>query len=386
MRFEGGAGFVRIAGGYAFEDMDMVVVGRSGPGTKVDREQPRSMRLLDDRRGKAYDTFVAASFDEKSMETVVLIGPSLVVSLVERGLTSIAGDAEAAKPLIGPATVVQTPQIGLGSPEKVAAILGPNRLSVGVVGGFGASVPTPGETHHSGMEMIRFSAYESLPEDDLRESAGIWTSAGFEVKIFEDTDQMVWDKFIMNVAFSGTTCATGLPIGGVIADPDAWTVAEACCGKRSRWHTPRESVSTSGIRRRPARTQRKDTERAAVDAATTSVDGARSTRSWARSRCRARSTEWTPASGTWFTIPRCGLPNQHAHILPAPEARKRAHFDARDVTFAQISNPTKSDSDATRVTASRRPRALRQHGDGEDFWPRLPAQSSSPIRRSSRGW
>jgi 2-dehydropantoate 2-reductase len=139
--------------------------------------------------------------------------------------------AEAGRPLLGPGTVVQTIQNGLGSPERVAAILGPERLAIGVVGGFGASVPEPGLVHHNGMEMIRFGSFEGLPRPDLAASADIWTSSGFTVKLFDDTDQMVWEKFVMNVAFSGTCCATGLTIGEVLADPDAWAVAEACAGE-----------------------------------------------------------------------------------------------------------------------------------------------------------
>jgi len=147
-------------------------------------------------------------------------------------LATKAFDVEAAaasvRPLIGADTVIQTIQNGLGSPEKVAAVLGSDRLAVGVVGGFGASVPAPGEAHHNGMEMIRFGSFESLPAADLERSAEIWRSSGFTVKLFEDTDQMVWEKFIMNVAFSGTTCATELTIGQVMADPSAWAVADAC--------------------------------------------------------------------------------------------------------------------------------------------------------------
>lgn len=136
--------------------------------------------------------------------------------------------ARDAQPLVGPHTVVQTIQNGLGSPEKVAAILGGSRIAIGVVGGFGASIKAPGHAHHNGMEMIRFGAYADLPRADLERSADIWTSAGFQVAIFDDVKQMVWEKLIMNVAFSGTTCATGLTIGEVMANPDAWKVAEGC--------------------------------------------------------------------------------------------------------------------------------------------------------------
>ncbi len=134
--------------------------------------------------------------------------------------------AEASKQLVGPKTVVQTIQNGLGSAEKAAAILGENRVAVGVVGGFGASIRAPGHAHHNGMEMIRFGAYRDLPVADLEASAEIWRSSGFKVAIFEDLQQMVWEKLIMNVAFSGTTCATGMTIGEVMENPSAWSVAK----------------------------------------------------------------------------------------------------------------------------------------------------------------
>lgn len=136
--------------------------------------------------------------------------------------------AESAKPFVGPNTVVQTIQNGLGAPERVAKIIDGERLAIGVVGGFGASVPEPGVAHHNSMEMIRFGSYSTLPHDELDAAAEIWRSAGFTVKLFEDTEQMVWEKFIMNVAFSGTTCATGLTIGQVMDNETSWWVAKSC--------------------------------------------------------------------------------------------------------------------------------------------------------------
>src|SRR5437868_2212180 len=143
-----------------------------------------------------------------------------------------AFDVEAAArscvPLLGPETVVQTIQNGLGSPEVAAPILGADRLAVGVVGGFGASIRAPGHAHHNGMEMIRFGAFAGLPKQLLQASAKIWEQAGFKVALFDDIKQMVWEKLIMNVAFSGTSCTTGLTVGKILTDGDAWSVARGC--------------------------------------------------------------------------------------------------------------------------------------------------------------
>ena len=65
--------------------------------------------------------------------------------------------------LLGPHTTVQTIQNGFGSPEIAAPIVGADRVAVGVVGGFGASLPEPGHARRNGMEMIRFGAYAGLP-------------------------------------------------------------------------------------------------------------------------------------------------------------------------------------------------------------------------------
>ena len=155
------------------------------------------------------------------------IGPCDLVVIATKAF-DVAAAARSSVPLLGPDTVVQTIQNGLGSPEVAAPILGKDRLAVGVVGGFGASMRAPGHAHHNGMEMIRFGAFGGLPPQSLRGSAQIWESAGFTVSLFDDVTRMVWEKLIMNVAFSGTSCVTGLTIGEVRADPNAWSVAQGC--------------------------------------------------------------------------------------------------------------------------------------------------------------
>jgi 2-dehydropantoate 2-reductase len=58
--------------------------------------------------------------------------------------------------------------------------------------------------------------------------AEVWQSGGFRVKCFDDIDQLVWEKLICNVCFSGTCTVTQRTIGEVMADADAWSVASAC--------------------------------------------------------------------------------------------------------------------------------------------------------------
>lgn len=136
--------------------------------------------------------------------------------------------ASDALPLIGPQTVVQTIQNGVGSPDAAAQILPADQMAVGVVGGYGASVPEPGHAHHNGFEVTWFGKYAGLSDEQLEGSADIWRSSGFKVALHDDVQSMVWKKLIMNVAFSGTSCATGLTIGQILGDANAWKVGRGC--------------------------------------------------------------------------------------------------------------------------------------------------------------
>jgi 2-dehydropantoate 2-reductase len=169
------------------------------------------------------------------------IGPYDLVIIATKAF-DVEAAAHSCVALLGPETIVQTIQNGLGSPEIAAPILGADRIAVGVVGGFGASIRAPGHAHHNGMEMIRFGAFAGLPKQLLQASAKIWESAGFKVALFDDIKQMVWEKLIMNVAFSGTSCTTGMTIGEIliphlsqrILAPSWSSVMALSIGSRSR--------------------------------------------------------------------------------------------------------------------------------------------------------
>jgi 2-dehydropantoate 2-reductase len=136
--------------------------------------------------------------------------------------------ATAARPLIGPTTLVLPIQNGLGSAERVASILGEERVAIGVVGGFGASIVAPGHVHHNGWELVRLGERNGPATARIRSAAETWTAAGFRVQVYDDVDQLVWEKLICNVCFSGTCAVLERTIGGVLADPAAWEVASRC--------------------------------------------------------------------------------------------------------------------------------------------------------------
>jgi 2-dehydropantoate 2-reductase len=146
----------------------------------------------------------------------------------------VAAAARASLSLLGPQTLVLSIQNGLGGPDTAATVLGRDRVVVGVVGGFGASMRGPGHAHHNGWELVRLGEFSGPATPRLQALAEVWASGGFRVKCFDDIDQLVWEKLICNVCFSGTCTVTQRTIGEVMADPDAWAVASACAAEAWR--------------------------------------------------------------------------------------------------------------------------------------------------------
>lgn len=136
--------------------------------------------------------------------------------------------ARSARPLLKDDTVVLSIQNGLGGPDTAARVLGRERVMVGVVGGFGASMRGPGHAHHNGWELVRLGEFSGPITPRLQKVAQVWESGGFRVKCFDDIDQLVWEKLICNVCFSGTCSVTERTIAEVMNDPDTWNVASGC--------------------------------------------------------------------------------------------------------------------------------------------------------------
>ena len=161
------------------------------------------------------------------------VGPCDLVIIATKA-PQVAVAAAGARALLGAATPVLTIQNGLGSAGRVARVLGRERVIIGVVGGFGASIKAPGHAHHNGMELVRLGEMAGSTTPRLGRIAALWRDAGFTVKCFDDIDQLVWEKLICNVCFSGTAAITGLTVGEIIADADAWPVASGCASEAYR--------------------------------------------------------------------------------------------------------------------------------------------------------
>ena len=136
--------------------------------------------------------------------------------------------AEMIAPLMGPDSMVITIQNGLGAGERIAQYMTTDRVLLGVADGFGASMKGPGHVHHNAMNLIRVGEMNGGMSERLVRITAVWQEAGFNAKAFEDIDQLIWGKYICNVAFSGPCTVFNYTLGELMADPAAWAIAQGC--------------------------------------------------------------------------------------------------------------------------------------------------------------
>ena len=142
--------------------------------------------------------------------------------------SGVTGAAKTADHLSGPDTLILTIQNGLGAGERIRSASDNPNILLGVAAGFGASMEGPGHAHHNSMSLIRVGEMTGGLTDRLEKVAGIWRDAGFNVKAFEDINQLIWEKFVCNVTFSGPCTVFNKTLGELMSDPYAWSIAQTC--------------------------------------------------------------------------------------------------------------------------------------------------------------
>jgi 2-dehydropantoate 2-reductase len=65
----------------------------------------------------------------------------------------------------------------------------------------------------------------------LKKVEEAWKSAGFRVKLFDDIDQLVWEKLLCNCAYSGPCGLSEGTISDVMNDPELSKISAACASE-----------------------------------------------------------------------------------------------------------------------------------------------------------
>ncbi len=136
--------------------------------------------------------------------------------------------AESIKPLLSEGAAVLAMQNGLGAGERIAKVLPSEAVLLGVAEGFGGSMKGPGHAHHNGMQLIRIGALNGGRDERAIRITKIWEDAGFPARAYDDINQLIWEKFICNVAYSAPCTVFNRTISGIMNDPHSRSVSQGC--------------------------------------------------------------------------------------------------------------------------------------------------------------
>ncbi|MCF3936320.1 2-dehydropantoate 2-reductase [Acuticoccus sp. M5D2P5] len=133
---------------------------------------------------------------------------------------------EAIRPAVGDNTVVASFQNGITAREALTDAFGARRTAGGTAY-IAADVKEPGTIrHYSPFARLVFGPYEGTNRAPLEAFAAAMEGAGASYEYVEDISRRVWEKFVFLSAFSAITSLTRLPIGPILADPNAKALFE----------------------------------------------------------------------------------------------------------------------------------------------------------------
>ncbi|MET0866517.1 MAG: 2-dehydropantoate 2-reductase [Pseudorhodoplanes sp.] len=147
------------------------------------------------------------------------VGPVDIVLFAVK-LWDTESAAELSRPLISPNTRLITFQNGVDSVERIAPILGPDRVTGGIAL-ISTVIARPGViAQTSPFARMRCGRMDGKPDAMLEAFADAAKAANIDIATSSQINADRWRKFAFLVAFSGITAASRQPIGVAMADPD----------------------------------------------------------------------------------------------------------------------------------------------------------------------
>ncbi len=184
--------------------------------TLIDIDRPRleviaaqGIHLVDDNGARTIP-MKAALADE-------IAGPIDLVILFTKGMHSAAAIRSIAR-LAGGDTFVLTLQNGLGNPEIIAEVFGPDRVLKGIAALPADLIGTTGVESH-GRGHIELGAMSPAGEAAARAAAALLSRGGFDARYREDIDIAIWEKVAFNAALNALGAVTGQPNAGIDNEP-----------------------------------------------------------------------------------------------------------------------------------------------------------------------
>jgi 2-dehydropantoate 2-reductase len=133
----------------------------------------------------------------------------------------------AARPLVGPDTVLLTLQNGLGNVEAIREIYPQNRIFYGLTT-LTSELLGPGriEASYAGRGETFLWAHDGRRDSQLEAIRDLLANGGVNVVLAPDIELVIWKKLIVNCCLNTLCAITRLPVGRLAEHAEAWPVLE----------------------------------------------------------------------------------------------------------------------------------------------------------------
>ena len=163
----------------------------------------------------------------QAVSNIQAADPSDLYIIATKG-SDVGNAARAIAKVVSNSALVLTIQNGLGASELIAKHMSMQNVLIGVADGFGASMKAPGFVHHNAMKLIRLGEIGGGLTKRLTSLTSLWRGAGFNAEAFENIQQLIWEKFLCNVALSAPCTVFDCTLGELMESTEWREIAIGC--------------------------------------------------------------------------------------------------------------------------------------------------------------
>lgn len=132
----------------------------------------------------------------------------------------------AALPIVGPRTVVLSLQNGWGNAARISALVGPDKVLVGVTY-HSATLAGPGHVQHMAKGVTYLGGLGGAADDRLADIAAAFTAAGIETHVSSSVREQIWSKLALNACSLPTSSLLRCYAGDLVQRPGTVTLMQA---------------------------------------------------------------------------------------------------------------------------------------------------------------
>jgi 2-dehydropantoate 2-reductase len=146
--------------------------------------------------------------------------------------------AQTLPPLLGPETLVMSIQNGIGNVEKIASVVGDDRV-IGGITAHSFEMLSPCHIRYvGGLGIAHIGKIDGINTPPVFEAAGLLRQGGIDIEVHDNIHDYIWYKLLLNTPINAIAAITGLKNGelaenkecrilmGMVAD-EAFAVARA---------------------------------------------------------------------------------------------------------------------------------------------------------------